>query len=189
MGRQGGGFGFFLQGGGSTFCSREGEGYLKIAKRAQKMHFLREFWKFVQNMCNFAFLRHTFYDFYLQYGEIYLVRKGGVNKKISLDKGGSIKCPAGGGIRTLPFRREGNGTLPPPCPRMIPNHKAESGTLTKTFLKSFQNYLPSNILFSSSYLCPCLGSSPPSCCWANVTGIAAGRKGGKGFWVSSFREM
>ncbi len=71
-----GGIRIFPAGGGSTFGSREGEGYLKIAKRTQKMQFLREFWKFVQNMCIFAFLRHTFYDFYLQYGEFFLVRKG-----------------------------------------------------------------------------------------------------------------
>ena len=77
----------FPAGGESTFCSREGEGYLKIAKRALKMHFLREFCKFVQNMCNFAFLRHIFYDFYLQHWEIFLVRKE-VSKKISWDKGG-----------------------------------------------------------------------------------------------------
>ncbi len=41
--------------------------------------------------------------------------KRGVNKFFSWDK--SIKCPAGGGIRTLPFRR--GVTVPfPPCPRM-----------------------------------------------------------------------
>ncbi len=27
------------------------------------MHFMREIWKFVQNMCKFAFLRHMFYYF------------------------------------------------------------------------------------------------------------------------------
>ncbi len=35
-------------------------------------------------------------------------------------QGGSIKCLAGGGIRTLPFRK--GVTVPfPPCPRMLPN--------------------------------------------------------------------
>ncbi len=42
--------------GGNTFCSRRGEGYCKIEKRALKMHFFKEFWKNVQNMCNFPFL-------------------------------------------------------------------------------------------------------------------------------------
>ncbi len=56
-------------------------------------------------MCNFAFLWHIFYDFCLQYGEKFLVTKGG-----------SIKCPAGGGIRTLPFRRGVTVPFPPPMP-------------------------------------------------------------------------
>ncbi len=38
---------------------------------------------------------------------------GGVNKKFSCDKGGSIKCPAGGGIQTLPFRRGVTVPFPP----------------------------------------------------------------------------
>ncbi len=59
---------------------RDSDFSCKIAKIALKMHFLREFWKFIQNMCNFAFLRHIFYD---EYGKKFLVTKGGVNKKIS----------------------------------------------------------------------------------------------------------
>ncbi len=61
MGQQGGGgFGFFLQGGGNTFCSMGEEGYCKIAKKPKK--------------CT---LRHIFHDFYLQHGENFLVTKGG----------------------------------------------------------------------------------------------------------------
>ncbi len=87
-GPAGGGIRIFPAGGGSTFCSRGGEGYCKIAKRALKMHFLREFWNFIQNMCNFAFLRHIFYYFYLQYGENSLVTKGGQQKKFLTPRGG-----------------------------------------------------------------------------------------------------
>ncbi len=36
MGRQGGGFGFFLQGGGKHFLLQGGEGYCKIAKKSPK---------------------------------------------------------------------------------------------------------------------------------------------------------
>ena len=45
-------------------------------------------------------------------------------------------------------------------------------------------------MVSSSYLCPGLGFSPPSCCWANVTGIAvaAGRKGVRVFGFLVFGE-
>ena len=74
-GPAGGGFGFFIifpAGGEALFAPGRGEGYCKIAKRALKRHFLREFWKFIQNMCNFPFLRHIFYYFYLQYGENFL---------------------------------------------------------------------------------------------------------------------
>ena len=59
MGRQGGGFGFFLQGGEALFA-QGGEGYCKIAKRALQFYFSREFWKVVKNMCNFAVFRHIF---------------------------------------------------------------------------------------------------------------------------------
>ena len=38
-GPAGGDLDFSCRGGGSTFCSRKGEGYLKIAKKALKMHF------------------------------------------------------------------------------------------------------------------------------------------------------
>ncbi len=42
MGRPGGGFGFFRQGGGSNFCSRRGEGYRKIAiKNSKNRHFCK----------------------------------------------------------------------------------------------------------------------------------------------------
>ncbi len=43
--------------------------------------------------------------------------KRGVNKFFSSDKGGSIKCPAGGGIWTLPFIR-GVMVPFPPCSHM-----------------------------------------------------------------------
>ena len=76
------------------------------------MHFLREFWKFVQNMCKCVFLRHIFYYFYLQCGNNFLVTKGGQEKKF-WDKGRSIKCPAGGGIKTLLFRRGVTVPFPP----------------------------------------------------------------------------
>ncbi len=46
MGRQGGDSDFSCRG-GSTFCSRGGR-VLKIFEKSPKMHFLREFWKFIQ---------------------------------------------------------------------------------------------------------------------------------------------
>ncbi len=55
MGRQGGGIRIIPAGGGSTYCSRRGEGYLKIAKRALNMHFLREFWNFFKICVIFHF--------------------------------------------------------------------------------------------------------------------------------------
>ena len=65
-GRQEGGRKWAGGGGDSDFSGREGEalfasggggeGYCKISKRAIKMHFSKKFWKYVQNMCNFAFL-------------------------------------------------------------------------------------------------------------------------------------
>ncbi len=67
-------------------------------------------------MCNFAFFRHIFYDFYLQYGKNFLVTKGGSIKNFFGTRGGSIKCPAGGGIQTLPFRRGVTVPFPPPMP-------------------------------------------------------------------------
>ena len=65
-------------------------------------------------MCNLAFLRP---DFYLQYAW----RKISCDKEISWYKGGSIKCPAGGGDSdfTLQEREVSQVTIPfPPCPRM-----------------------------------------------------------------------
>ena len=59
-GPAGGGFGFFLQGGGAVLAPGGGKGTVKLQKRVLKM-------------CKFAFLRHIFYDFYLQYGENFLV--------------------------------------------------------------------------------------------------------------------
>ncbi len=63
-------------------------------------------------MCTFAFLRHIFYYFYLQYGDFFC-DKGGSRKKFLDTKGGSIKCPAGGGIQTSPFRRGVTVPFPP----------------------------------------------------------------------------
>ncbi len=61
-----GGFGFFLQG-GKHFLLQGGEGTVKLQKEPQK-----------------CALRHIFYEFYLQYGENFLVTKGGrVNKIFS----------------------------------------------------------------------------------------------------------
>ncbi len=58
MGRQGG-FGFFLQEGG--------KGTVKLQKEPKQItFFFWEFWKFLQNMCNFAFLGTFFIDFCLQ---------------------------------------------------------------------------------------------------------------------------
>ncbi len=78
MGWQGGGDSdFSCRGGGSTFCSRRGEGYLKIAKKSPKMHFLREFWQFVRTMCNFAFLRYIFFISTRSIGNFSCFQKGG----------------------------------------------------------------------------------------------------------------
>ena len=54
------------------------------------------------------------------YTEKFFFIKGGSKNKISFTKGGSIECPAGGGIRTLPFRR--GVTVPfPPMPTCAPS--------------------------------------------------------------------
>ena len=45
-------------------------------------------------------------------------------RKFSCDKGGSIKCSAGGGIRTLPFRRGVTVPFPPSCPCMTTRQAA-----------------------------------------------------------------
>ncbi len=63
-------------------------------------------------------MRQIFGDFYLYQGKFFFLTKGGSKNKISFTKGGSIECPAGGGIRTLPFRREVTVPFPPPCPRV-----------------------------------------------------------------------
>ncbi len=82
-------------------------------------------------MCKFAFLRQIFGDFYL-YREKKFLTKGGSKNKISFAKGGSIECRAGGGIRTLPFRRGVTVPFPPPCPRVIA--KCQKRHFATTFL-------------------------------------------------------
>ncbi len=79
---------FSCREGEALFAPGRGKGTSKLQKRALKMHFLREFCKFVQNMCDFAFLRHIFYDFYLQDGKNFLVTKGGSIKFILGTRGG-----------------------------------------------------------------------------------------------------
>ena len=56
-----------------------GEG--KIAKRALKMHFSTEFWKLVQNMCNFVFLGTVFNICTCSLGNMFSLQRG-VNKKV-----------------------------------------------------------------------------------------------------------
>ena len=71
-----------------------------------------------------------------------LVTKGRWSiKKILEARGGwvSMKCPAWGGIRTLPFRRWGSGTLPPPMP---------------TYALSGNRSLPRSFSFWCSIQCP-----------------------------------
>ncbi len=69
-------------------------------------------------MCNFAFLRHIFYEFYLQYGKKILRTKGGSIKKF-LGQGGVNKVSGRRGDSDFTLQEGGNGTLPPPtCPRM-----------------------------------------------------------------------
>ena len=73
------------------------------------------------------FEAHFFYHFYLQCGENFLVTKGG-QYFFFLRQGGSIKCPAGGGIRTLPFRRGVTVPIPPHahvCIHPMPFHVAQ----------------------------------------------------------------
>ncbi len=96
-----------------TFCSRWGEGYCKIAKRALQNHFLREVWELVKNMYNFAVFWHNFFViFTCSIGKNFSWQRG-VKKNFS-GQGGSIKCPAPrGGIRTLPFRRGVKVPFPP----------------------------------------------------------------------------
>ncbi len=66
-------------------------------------------------MCNFAFLRHIFYDFYLQNGKKFLVTKGGPIKKFFVQGGvNKVSCRRGDSDFTL--QEGGNGTLPPPMP-------------------------------------------------------------------------
>ena len=101
MGRQAGEIRIFAAERGKTlFAPGRGKGYCKIAKRAPKMHFLREFWKFCHNMCNFAFLRQVSSDFYLQYGKNFLMTRGG-NKNF-LGQGKVNEVPAGGGSGFYP---------------------------------------------------------------------------------------
>ncbi len=69
-------------------------------------------------MCNFAFWRQIFVDFHLHRRKKFLT-KGGSRNKISFAKEGSIECPARGGIRTLPFRREVTVPFPPPMPTCV----------------------------------------------------------------------
>ncbi len=66
-----GGIRIFPAGGGKYFLLQGGEGYCKIAKRALK--------------CT---LRHIFYDFYLQYGENFLLTKGGSIKNFLVTREG-----------------------------------------------------------------------------------------------------
>ena len=66
-----GGIQIFPAGGEALFASGGGGGggYCKIAKRALQMYFLREFWKLVKNMCNFAVFRQFFLIFTYNMGK------------------------------------------------------------------------------------------------------------------------
>ncbi len=84
------------------------------------------FWKRFYFFFKICVILLFFYDFHLQYGKNFLVTKGGSIKNFL----GSIKCPTGGGIRTLPFRR-GVTVTPPPMPTYGPpaayHRKAQYG--------------------------------------------------------------
>ncbi len=67
-------------------------------------------------MCNFAFLRHIFYDFYLQYGKKFLMTKGGSIKKF-LRQWGVNKVYGRRWDSDFTLQEGGNGTLSiPPLP-------------------------------------------------------------------------
>ncbi len=89
------------------------------------MHFSREFWKIVQNMRDFAFLRDIFFLLAVR-GKI-SCDKGGVKKKLLGTRGGGKKSVRQeGGIRTLPFRRR--VTIPfPPMPKYGWTEEREGG--------------------------------------------------------------
>ncbi len=59
-------------------------------------------------MCDFAFLRHFFYDFYLKYGENFLVTKWGSIKKFFETRGvNKVSCRRGDPDFTLQEARGG----------------------------------------------------------------------------------
>ena len=62
-------------------------------------------------MCNFVFLRHIFYYFYLQYGENFLVQRGVIKKLLGQRRVNKVSGRRGDSDFTL--QEEGNDTLPP----------------------------------------------------------------------------
>ncbi len=118
-GRQEGGRKWAGRGGKHFLLQGGGEGTVKFQK-ALKMHFLKKVLEICSKYVHFCILKAHFYYFYFQYGKNFLVTKGWSN--FFLGQGGSIKCPAGGGIRTLPFRK--GVTVPfPPMPTYVSTAK------------------------------------------------------------------
>ncbi len=100
--------------GDSDFSSGGGGGRVlqKLQKQSYKFTFRGSFGNWLK-ICNFAVFKHIFFIL-LAVLKKNLLTKGGI---FFQDKGESIKCSAGGGIRTLPFRRR-RVTVPFPPPPM-----------------------------------------------------------------------
>ena len=146
MGRQAGEIRIFAAERGKTlFAPGRGKGYCKIAKRAPKMHFLRAYWKFCLNMCNFAFQRHVSYDFYLQYGEKILMTKGGAII-FFWDKGRLIKCREEGD-QDFTLQEGGNDNLLPNLcmkelhPKLSAKYLIGSIIVSNTIYQLFKNVI------------------------------------------------